>query len=313
MAVYTDVPPAILSDFLQGYDLGTLVSVTGIAQGVENSNFIVRTDAGRFILTLYEKRVQEDDLPYFIALMTHLADRGLPVPRPMVDRKGQALQWLRERHACLIQFMAGQSPEQPNIAQCHAAGAALARLHDATQDFAGHRDNALGLAAWKNLASTLHLDAIVPGLAAEVAQEVEAVARLWPHDLPRGVIHADLFPDNVLFQDDQVTGLIDFYFACNDLRVYDLAVMHSAWAFSEDGRTHHADYAAALNAGYASARTLTPQEWQALPILCRGACLRFLLTRAHDWVDTDENAFVQRKDPTAYLHRLRYYRALSAS
>ena len=310
MAVYTPVPSEALETFLHGYDVGTLLSAKGIAEGVQNSNFLVETTSGRYFLTLYETAVAADDLPYFLALTAHLADRGLPVPRPIPDRTGTVLQTLQGRPACLIQYLSGISLTEPTPAHCHAAGAALGRLHKASADFAPMRDNDLGPNGWQRLytACADHFDDIAPGLGAEVARDLTAVTAQWPDQLERATIHADLFPDNVLMRGTTITGLIDFYFACTDVRAYDLAVLHTAWAFSDDGAHHSAERAAALDAGYRETHGLTDAEAAAMPILRRGACLRFLLTRAYDWINTPAGALVTRKDPLAYLRRLQHYR-----
>ncbi len=311
MAVYTQVPAEALDSFLARYDVGTLVSAKGIAEGVENSNFLVETTQARFILTLYEKRVAEADLPYFLALKTHLADRGLSVPRPIVDREGRALQTLQGRPACLIEFLPGVSLGEPTPAHCRAVGEAMGQMHAALRDFTLVRENALTLPGWQRLAAACadRADEVAPGLAATIAEELAFLEANWPAGLPRSTIHADLFPDNVLVRGTKVTGLIDFYFACTDIRAYDLAVLHTSWAFSVDGATHFADRAAALDAGYAASHGLSADEAAAFNILCRGACLRFLLTRTYDWLNTPADALVTRKDPLAYRRRLDHYRA----
>ena len=309
MAVYTPVSAAALAEFLTRYDVGTAVSCKGIAEGVENSNYLVDTTRGRFILTLYEKRVAADELPYFLALMTHCADAGLPVPRPIADRAGVALQTLEGRPACLIEFAPGVSVTEASPAEARAAGAALGRLHTATADFTGERPNALGPEGWQRLAASCagQLDGIAPGLDALLTGELDALVRDWPTHLERTNIHADLFPDNVLLLDGAVTGVIDFYFACTDIRAYDLAVTHTAWVFGNDGRGFDPARAAALVKGYRSAHALSDDEIAALPILCRGSALRFTLTRAYDWINTPKDALVTRKDPLAFARRLEWY------
>ncbi|MBI0474018.1 homoserine kinase [Sphingomonas sp. MA1305] len=308
MAVYTQVSAEALGRFLERYDVGALVSAKGIAEGVENSNYLVDTNDGRFILTLYEKRVDAGDLPFFMALLDHLAARGLPVPPAIRDRDGIAIQTLEGRPACLIQFLPGVSVTRPTPAQARTAGAALADLHAAVADFDGGRPNSLGVAAWRPLLDRCgrDLDTIAPGLFARVDAALAEVEAAWPHDLPACVIHADLFPDNVLMLAAQVTGLIDFYFACRDLRAYDVAVMHTSWAFDPVG-TPLPGVGASLMTGYGP-RLLT-EERAALPVLARGACIRFLLTRAWDWLNTPADALVTRKDPLAYLRRLDWYDA----
>ncbi len=313
MAVYTEVPAEALEAFLARYETGKLVSAKGIAEGVSNSNFLVETETARYILTLYERRIDLADLPWFVALMEHLADAGQPVPRPIRDSGGEALQQLSGKAACLIQYLPGVSVSQPTAAQARAAGVALARLHLAGEDFRAERKNSLGLSYWQECAAELggRLDEIEPGLAALVAGRVEAVARNWPADLPRGTIHADLFPDNVLMLGDRVTGLIDFYFACTDLLAYDLAVLHAAWCFPADGAAPLEAHSAALMEGYQSIRPLTVAESAAFPILAQGACLRFLLSRAQDWLAPPSDALVQRKDPRPFARRLRYYAGIN--
>ncbi len=311
MAVYTQVDAAALAGFLARYDVGTALTFKGIAEGVENSNYFVETTRGRYFLTLFEKRVEATELPWFLDLMTHCADRALPVPRPIPDRDGGPLQSLCGRPACLIEFITGVSVVEASAAEARATGAALGRLHHATAHFRAERPNALGPEGWARLAASCagQLDAIEPGLEALVTRELAAVTRAWPRHLDRATIHADLFPDNVLLLDGRVTGLIDFYFACTDLRAYDLAVTHAAWSFSNDGHRFDGDRAAALVAGYRRTHPLTDAEVAALPLLCRGASLRFLLTRAYDWLNTPADALVTRKDPLAFARRLRWYAA----
>lgn len=310
MAVYTPVSADDLAGFLSRYDVGEAVSFKGIAEGVENSNFLVETTRGRYFLTLYEKRVAEGDLPWFLALMAHLAAKGLPVPGPIADRAGVHLQRLNGRPACMIEFLPGVSVSEATPAQAREVGAALAALHLAADDFTAVRANALGPDAWPPLAARCdgRLGEIDPELPALVASGLAAAAH-WPQGLPQATIHADLFPDNVLLLDGRVTGLIDFYFACTDARVYDVAVTHGAWCFSADGRQFHPERAAALMAGYASVIALTPPERAALPLLAAGAALRFTLTRAYDWLNTPADALVTRKDPMAFARRMAWYLA----
>jgi homoserine kinase type II len=309
MAVYTQVPAEELDLLVARFGVGSLVSAKGIAEGVENSNYLVDTSGGRFILTLYEKRVDEADLPFFLALLDHLADSGNPVPRALKDGQGVQVQRVAGRPACLIEFLPGVSVSRPTPAQARAAGAALGRMHVALRDFRLSRPNSLGLPGWKALAARCgdQLDVITPGLRARVTHELAWLDAHWPAGLPHSVVHADLFPDNVLMLGNQVTGLIDFYFSCTEVRAWDLAVMHSAWAFAPD---YDAAVGNALIAGYDAEHPLLPEERAAFPALARGACLRFLLTRAWDWLNTPADALVTRKDPLAFLRRLDHYAAL---
>ncbi|MCW2362716.1 MULTISPECIES: homoserine kinase [Sphingobium] len=320
MAVYTQVPAETLALFLERYDVGTLLAAKGIAEGVENSNYLVDTtgadgNGARFILTLYEKRVDVADLPFFMDLLDHVGARGCPVPRFIHDREGKALQTLRERPAALIEFLNGVSVTHPTPPQARSAGAALGQFHRAAEGFSGERPNTLGPEGWHRLANECGgaLDTIQPGLEQRVRTELAYLDAHWPQALARGVIHADLFPDNVLMRGDEVGGLIDFYFSCTDIRAYDLAIMHGAWCFGPDGRDFDSAVALALIAGYRATHGLTAEEYAALPVLARGAALRFLLTRAYDWINTPANALVTRKDPLAYLRRLDFYAETDAA
>ena len=310
MAVYTQVSPADLSALLARYDVGTPRACKGIAEGVENSNYLIETTKDRFILTLYEKRVDPDDLPFFIAMLDHLSAKGCLVPPMIADRNGDKIQQLCGRYSCMITFLPGVSVSNPTPAQASSAGAALGAMHDALRDFEGNRDNTLDHAGWRKLAvdcGTDGLEDIETGLSGLVENELDYLDAHWPDDLPKSVIHADLFPDNVLMLGDKVTGLIDFYFSCTDIRAYDLAVTHAAWCFSEDGSQFDAAISKGLISGYASKFNLSAHERSALPILARGAALRFTLTRAYDWINTPADAMVTRKNPAAFLNRLKYY------
>jgi homoserine kinase type II len=311
MAVYTQVSAEAMTAFLTRYDVGELVSAKGIAEGVENSNYLVDTTRGRFILTLYEKRVAAGDLPFFMALLDHLADKGLPVPPAIKDRNGVEIQELEGRPACLIKFLPGVSVSHPTPAQAHAAGAALGAMHRAVEDFTEVRTNTMGIANWRGLLGRCgrDMDAIQSGLFNRVTDALANVEATWPTALPVGAIHADLFPDNVLMLGDRVTGLIDFYFACTDVCAYDLAVLHGSWMFDSRGQNADTVVGRALIEGYAAAHPLLDAERAALPVLARGACIRFLLSRAWDWLHTPADALVTRKDPIAYLRRLEWYEA----
>ncbi|PZN96064.1 MAG: homoserine kinase [Alphaproteobacteria bacterium] len=310
MAVFTPVTAADLETFLKRYDIGEATSFKGIAEGVQNSNFLLETTRGRYILTLYEDRVETAALPWFLALTTHLADKQLPVPRPIVDRQGVALQRLNDRPACIIEFVPGVSVTDPSVAQSREVGVALGRLHSAVGDFTAERANDLGQSQWRAMAAKCdgRAGSIDPALPALIDTALAATAD-WPADLPRATVHTDLFPDNVLMLGGRITGLIDFYFACTDLVAYDYMTTHAAWCFSPDGATFHAPRAAALSAGYATGRGLSVAEVAALPLLGQGAALRFVLTRAYDWLNTPADALVTRKDPMAFGRRLAWYAA----
>jgi homoserine kinase type II len=309
VAVYTDITDAELEALLANYAVGAALSFKGIAEGVENSNFLLETEAGRFILTIYEKRVARADLPYFMALTQHLADKGFPAPRPQATRAGALLSEVRGKPCALIQFLTGVSPRAPNAAQCRAIGAGLAQMHLALADFTGHRANSLGLKDWGALIRPRMdaVEALAPGLAQHIAADLDTLESVWPHGLPQGAIHADLFPDNAFFLADKLVGVFDFYFACTDALAYDLAVNLNAWCFEAD-RSFNLTKGMALIAGYQSIRPLTIEERAALPILARGAAMRFFATRLVDWSATPAGALVRPKNPLDYADRLAFHR-----
>jgi len=307
MAVYTEVSFEELETLLERYDIGTPMSFKGIAEGIENSNFYLQTDRGAFILTLYEKRVAAEDLPFFLGLMEHLAKAGVHCPLPVKTKDGQSLVSLNRRNAAIVTFLTGIALRRPDVAHCAAGGAALAGLHKAGEGFALRRANALGPAGWRPLAESIHgADTIEDGLDALIKGSLADITATWPKDLPSGVIHADFFPDNILFVGDAVSGVIDFYFACNDFYVYDLATMLNSWCFELDGSYNITKGQAVINA-YRAARPLSEAEIAALPVLMRGAALRFLLTRTYDWLNQDPNALVRVKDPREYSKKLRFH------
>ncbi|MGC2854588.1 homoserine kinase [Novispirillum sp. DQ9] len=309
MAVYTEVSDDALEDFIAQYDVGRVESCKGIAEGVENSNFLISTTTGPFILTLYEKRVNPDDLPFFLGLMDHLAARGIKCPTPVHGRDGKSLRSLCGRPAAMVSFLRGMSVRRITAAHCAHLGTALAEMHLAGQGFGLGRANALSVGGWRPLYESAGgaADGVQPGLAAEIEAELDVLEARWPTDLPSGVIHADLFPDNVFFLQDACSGLIDFYFACNDLFAYDIAICLNAWCF-EGEKTFNATKARALLGAYRKVREFSRAELDALPLLCRGAAMRFLLTRLYDWVNTPAGALVRPKDPLEYLNKLRFHR-----
>ena len=308
MAVYTEVTDDALAAHVAEYDLGTVVAFRGIAEGVENSNFSLRTTQGDFILTLYEKRVDPAELPWFLGLMEHLAGQGITCPLPVRARDGAALRTLAGRPACITTFLPGVWPRRVRPGHCAPLGQALARLHLAGFGYQAERPNALGPAGWRPLLARClpGADAVQAGLGQQLVAALDRILACWPATLPRGHIHADLFPDNVFFLDGRLSGLIDFYFAATDLFAYDLAVCLNAWCFEPD-MAFNVTKARALLRAYAAERPLSAAERGALPVLCQGAAIRFLLTRLYDWVNTPPGALVTRKDPLEYLAKLRFH------
>ena len=311
MAVYTDVSFEELKSFLAGYDIGEPHVFKGIAEGVSNSNYFLQTTAGAFILTLYEMRVDVRDLPFYLGLMEHLSRHEVPCPVPVHARDGRLNGTLNGRPAAILTFLDGVSLRRPQSVHCQRAGKAMAEFHAAGATFAQHRANALGPQGWRKLADDCagSADSVAPGLRDLIEEEISTLSAGWPATLPQGVIHADLFPDNVLFLHDRISGIIDLYFACNDALAYDLAVALNAWCFETDGAFNLTN-GRALISGYEGKRALTRDERDLLPILCRGAALRFLLTRLYDWLNHNPAALVRPKDPRDFLRRLRFHRAV---
>lgn len=314
MAVYTEVPDDELTAFLAGYDVGELLSFKGIAEGVENTNYLVHAEAGSFILTLYEKRVDPDDLPFFLGLLQHLGARGVTCPTPLKNRHGVALGKLCGRPAALMTFLEGLWVRRPGTMHCREVGGALARMHQAAADFGRSRPNALSVADWRPIFAAVadRADTVAPGLAAEMETELAVLEANWPAGLPEGIIHADLFPDNVFFLGDRVSGLIDFYFACRDALAYDVAVCLNAWCFEPD-MSFNVTKARALLAGYTAGRPMSEVEVAALPLLARGAAMRFFVTRLYDLINHPPGAFVRPKDPMEYARRIRFHRSVESA
>ncbi|WP_432200981.1 homoserine kinase [Erythrobacter sp. W53] len=315
MAVYTHLSSEQLAELIAEYDVGTLTSAKGIAEGISNSNWLIGTtgkdgSGARFILTMYERRIEKSDLPFFLGLLDHLASKGCPVPATIHDRTGAAFREIDGKAVALIEYLPGVSVDHPTTAQARSVGRALARNHLAVADFPHSRQNALSLLGWAKALKSCGDDALAtidPSLPDIAFEELSTLATTWPDSLPGGVVHCDLFPDNVLMLGDEVSGLIDFYFAATDFFAYDLAVTHAAWSFERGGHAFREDIGWALLEGYEEVRPLNPAEQEAMPWLARGACMRFIASRAEDWLDTPEKAQVTRKDPMDFVRRLKLY------
>ncbi|MDX1922855.1 MAG: homoserine kinase [Alphaproteobacteria bacterium] len=312
MAVYTRITDHELSEFVNRYAIGKVIDVKDILSGVENSNFFLTTETGKYILTIYEKRTREEDLPFFINLMRHIAAKGIPCPAPITDKKGAVLQRLAGKPAALVSFLNGNATHAVSVEHCRQVGVALAQMHIATADFMESRANNLSLEGWAGLITRCleKGDTVQPGLTHNLVNELKYLVAHWPDmgTMPYGVIHADLFPDNVFFEKDKLCGLIDFYFACSDFLAYDLAVSMNAWCFN-DAHQFQALHAQAMMDGYQSVRKLDAHEKKTMPVLLRGASLRFLLTRLYDLLNHPKGALVKPKDPLEYAAKLKYFQS----
>jgi len=312
LAVYTDVTDEQLAAFVSDYGIGAVISCKGIAEGVENSNFLIQTERESFILTIYEKRVAREDLPYFLGLMEHLARTGFPCPLPVRGKDGEALRELCGKPAAIVTFLPGLSARRIHPRHCAGLGEAMAHMHLAGESFPLHRPNNLSVAGWRPLydATVARAHEVKPGLAEHLRAELDFLERNWPEGLPSGVIHGDLFPDNIFFQNDSLSGFIDFYFACNDAFAYEVSICLNAWCFEADGG-FNVTKAQRLLAAYRRVRPFAGDELEMLPILARGSALRFLLTRLYDLLNHPPGAFVQPKDPLEYESKLRFHQGVA--
>ncbi len=314
MAVYTKVPEDELKKILSKYDIGDTVFFKGIAEGVENSNYLLQTSRDNFIFTIYEKRVNTDDLPYFLELMNHLSQKGIACPTPIANKKGEYLGKIEGKPFAITSFLKGLSCRKIRLEHCADLGRKMAEMHVAGLDFGMSRPNSLSVDSWRPLfeLSANRANEIRDGLAEEIDRELSSIEKEWPDDLPKGVIHADMFPDNVFFLDNKCSGIIDFYFACNDFLAYEIAVCLNAWCF-EDGTSFNTTKARRILANYNKVRKLSDEEIRHIPTLARGSAMRFLLTRLYDWLNTPQDALVKPKDPLEYLTKLRFHKGVSTS
>lgn len=311
MAVFTKITDDEAMSFLADYELGAFQTLEGILQGVENTNYHVFTDQGRYILTIFESRIDESSLPFIFSFAEHLATQDITCPVPYHNKHDQNTGRIQGKPAALTKFLSGRDVNDENItvAHCTALGSYLARMHKAAESFTAQRENPVGMSAWQAFSQKTKARAheVEVGLAELIDTELAALESEWPSDLPKGAVHVDLFPDNVFFEDYRLSGVIDFYFSCIDMFAYDLAVVVNAWCFDE----HHCfqqDRYNALLAAYEDVRRLSLNEKQALPVLCRGAAIRFLMTRLNDWLFHPADAMVTPKDPKAYISRLKFFK-----
>ncbi len=316
MAVYTNLNETQIKDFLKLYNIGELISFYGITEGIENSNFHLKTSNGNFILTIFEKRVDIKDIPFFIKIMLHLNKNGYYCPKPIYDKNGKFLQELRGKPTIIVNFLEGKSKKNITIEDCNQVGSSMGLMHLYSKNFELHRDNSLSIKGWENLIKNCKnsvpmsvLDKLQPDLMNDIQNSFDLVVKFWPHDLPKGFIHGDLFPDNVFFINDKITGVIDFYFSCTDILTYDLAIAINAWCFDKEDKFQDKKYQALLN-GYNSKRKLSKEEEFFLPLLCHAASLRFLLTRLFDWVNTPIEANVVLKNPEEYVKKHKHFKKL---
>ncbi len=311
MAVYTKLTEKNLKDFFLNYKLGKLIDFKGIKEGIENTNYFIKTEKGKFILTLYEKRVENKDLPFFIGLMKNLHDKDFPSPKPVINRNGNYISEISNKKAAVVSFLEGSSKKNLNPDDCYKVGFNTAKLHSITKNLSGKRENKLSVDSWRNIYNKVKIDGskIYPNLTEIIEKNLYEIENHWPKNIPSGIIHADLFPDNIFFKNNKLTGIIDFYFSCNDFYAFEIAICLNALCF--EGKSENLSFnvtkAKKFIDGYSDIRKLKDDEKNNLKILCKGAAMRFLLTRVFDYINLTEGALVKIKDPIEYLKRLEFH------
>ena len=314
MAVYTKLSENNLKDFFSKYNLGKLLKFKGIQEGIENSNYFVKTDSGKFILTVYEKRVEEKDLPFFMSLMKNIFNKNFPSPEPIINKNGNYITEILGNKAAVVSFLEGASKKNLTPDNCYEVGIYTAKLHMITKNLNIKRTNRLSVNSWRLIYRKIQKDCskIYPGLTKIIERNLEVIEDKWPKNIPRGIIHADLFPDNIFFKGNELTGIIDFYFSCYDFYALEIAICLNALCF--EGKNENLSFnvtkAKKFIDGYSSIRKLTEEEKESLKILCHGAAMRFLLTRVFDYLNLTEDALVKIKDPVEYLKRLEFHNSV---
>ena len=311
MAVYTKLSKDEIDNFFLKYKLGKLLNYKEIKEGIENTNYFIRTEKGKFILTLYEKRVDEKDLPFFIGLMKNLFDKNFPSPEPIINNNGNYISEILKKKAAVISFLEGGAKKILNPNDCYEVGVNTAKLHLITKNLSGKRKNNLSVSSWRKIYNNVKKDCskIHPNLNKIVEKNLDEIEKNWPEDIPSGVIHADLFPDNIFFKNNKLSGIIDYYFSCHDFYAFEIAICLNALCF--EGKSENLSFnvtkAKKFIDGYSTLRDLTESEKKSLKILCQGAAIRFLLTRVFDYLNLTEGAIVKIKDPVEYLKRLEFH------
>ena len=308
MAVYTKLDHQEVRQFLEQYNINKFKDYKGITEGVENTNYLIKTLEQDYILTIYEKRVDENDLPFFIKLLSYLSENKFPCPKPIANKNNEKINRIKNKNAALVTFLNGQSKNRITREECFEIGKITAQLHEITKKFNINRKNNLSIENWdsifeKTIKQKIDLD---ESIIKKTKNYLNFLKDKWPKNLPQGIIHADLFPDNIFFTNNKVSGIIDFYFACNDFFAYEIAICINSLCF-DNNSTFNMTKAKNLIDGYTSIRTLSEDEKKYLPILSMGAAMRFFLTRLYDFYHTDNKADVKIKDPFEYLKKIEFH------
>jgi homoserine kinase type II len=308
MAVYTKLAHQEVEQFLEQYNINNFKDYKGITEGVENTNYFINTLEQDYILTIYEKRVDENDLPFFINLLSNLSENKFPCPKPIANKNNEKINKIKNKNAALVTFLNGQSKNKITSEECFEIGKITAQLHEITKKFNVSRKNNLSIESWQNIfektiKKKIDLDETI---IKKTKNYLNFLKDNWPKNLPQGIIHADLFPDNIFFTKNKVSGIIDFYFACNDFFAYEIAICINSICF-DNNSTFNMTKAKNLIDGYSSIRTLSEEEKKFLPILSMGAAMRFFLTRLHDFYHTDNKADVKIKDPFEYFKKIEFH------
>jgi len=315
MAVYTKLNVDQLTEFFLKYNLGKFLDHKEIKEGIENTNYFIITEKGNFILTLYEKRVDEKDLPFFIGLMKNLFDKKFLSPEPIINKNGNYISDIAGKKAAVISFLDGATKKSLNPENCYEVGLYTAKLHFITKNLALKRKNKLSVSSWRKIYDKVKKDCskISPDLPNIIEKNLSSIEKNWPKNIPTGIIHADLFPDNIFFEKDKLSGIIDYYFSCYDYYAFEIAICLNALCF--EGKSENLSFnvtkAKKFINGYESIRKLTKNEKESLKTLCQGAAMRFLLTRVFDYLNLTEGAIVTVKDPIEYLKRLEFHDSIN--
>ena len=311
MAIYTKVSKNDLTEFFSKYNLGKVENFHGIKEGIENTNYFIQTSKNKFILTIYEKRVQEKDLPFFMSLMRNLFDSNFKSPEPIINRNGNYITEIVGKKAAVISFINGNSKKNLTPENCKEVGSEIAKMHMITKNLAAKRKNELSIDSWKKIYQNVKEACfkIHPQLSKIIEENLVEIEKNWPTNLPAGIIHADLFPDNIFFNKNKFNGIIDFYFSCNDFYAFEIAVCLNALCFegTKENLSFNVTKAKKFIDGYSKIRKISDDEKNSLKILSQGAALRFLLTRVFDYINLKKGAIVKIKDPIEYLKRLEFH------
>ena len=308
MAVYTKINNKDISSLSKKFNLGKIIKFQGIKQGIENTNYLLKTNNKKYILTIFEKRVQKKDLPFFMKLMDKFNQQKINCPKPLKDKNDKYLTLIKNKAACIVTFLKGKDKKNLNNKNCYDVGKNIGTLHKASNKIKLYRKNSMSINNLDSLLKSIKFKykTIAPNLESVLKINLEEIKKKWPKNIPKGIIHGDLFIDNIFFNKNKFAGFIDFYFSCNDYFMYEIAIGINALCFDNKKNKFilNNQKVKSLIKGYQSVKKISLKEKNALNILCRGAALRYLLTRIYDYFNTPKTALINIKDPKEYFQKL---------